>query len=158
MATVLPFRAWRYDTARVGGLAQVTAPAYDTISPKLQAELYERSPFNVVRIDFGKTSQRDTDEDNRYTRAAALVNEWKQSGVLVRDPRPSVTVVEESFRGLEGKTWTRRGFLALIRLADFDESVVFPHETTLSGPKEDRYKLMPGRPVTLRYKVTLFAE
>ena len=49
MATVVPFRAWRYDRAKAGPLEAVTAPPYDVISPSLQVRLYEKSPYNVVR-------------------------------------------------------------------------------------------------------------
>ena len=37
---------------------------------------------------------------------------------------------------------TRRGFIAAVRLHDFSERVILPHERTLKGPKIDRLKLM----------------
>ena len=43
----------------------------------------------------------------------------------------------------------RHGFLAAVRLHQFDEGVVFPHEQTLSGPKEDRYQLMTATGMSL---------
>jgi uncharacterized protein (DUF1015 family) len=95
------------------------------------------------------TTPSDNDCDNRYTRAAAQLAEWKESGILVRDPRPSLTFVEESFTGPDGRASVRHGFLAAMRLYDFDEGVVFPHEWTLSGPKEDRYRLMAATAMSL---------
>ena len=50
MAVVSPFRAFRYDATRVGGLRDVIAPPYDVISAAEQAALYDRSPHNVVRL------------------------------------------------------------------------------------------------------------
>ncbi len=142
MATVVPFHAWRYNLERTGRLYSVTAPPYDVIGHIFRDELYELSPHNVVRVDFGKTSTDDTETENRYTRAAALLRAWKSEGILVRDPHPTVTIVEESFIGPDTRPRTRRGFLALVKLQEFSEGVVFPHETTLSGPKRDRYRLM----------------
>jgi uncharacterized protein (DUF1015 family) len=142
VATVVPSHAWRYNLERTGGLYSVTAPPYDVIGHIFRDELYALSPYNVVRVDFGKTSTDDTETENRYTRAAAMLREWKADGVLVRDPEPTITIIEEQYIGPDTRPRTRRGFLALVKLQDFSEGVVFPHETTLSGPKRDRYRLM----------------
>ena len=142
MATVVPFRAWRYDTAKAGPLEAVTAPPYDVISPSLQVRLYEKSPYNVVRVDLGMSTPKDTPQDNRYTRAAGLIRSWKRDGILVRDPEPTVTMVQEDFVGPDGQARTRRGFLACLRLEEFGEGGVFPHEATLATPKRDRFELM----------------
>jgi uncharacterized protein (DUF1015 family) len=142
MATVVPFRAWRYDTAQVGSLDSVAAPPYDVINPALQARLYERSQHNVVRVDLGISTSKDTPQDNRYTRAASLLRQWKHEGILIRDPEPTMTVVEEDFVGPDGQARTRRGFLAALKLSEFSENIVFPHEATLATPKRDRFELM----------------
>ena len=56
MAIVAPFRGWRYDPARTGaGLLHVTAPPYDVIGRSFQDELYKMNPYNVVRVDLGKS-------------------------------------------------------------------------------------------------------
>ncbi len=149
MQTVIPFRAWRYHRERAGDLARLIAPPYDVIGPELQSRLYARSRYNVVRIDLGMTTPSDNDCDNPYTRAAFQLAQWKEDAVIVRDPEPSLTFVEESFTGPDGRARTRRGFLALLRLSDFGDGVVFPHEQTLSGPKEDRFRLMSATEMNL---------
>jgi len=148
LETVVPFRAWRYAHA-AGELTQLVAPPYDVIGSELQSRLYARSRHNVVRVDLGMTTPSDNECDDRYTRAAAQLARWKDSGILVRDADPSITFVEESFAGPDGQAGVRHGFLALIRLCDFDEGVVFPHEQTLAGPKEDRYQLMTATGMSL---------
>ncbi len=142
MQTVVPFRAWRYHRERAGDLERLVAPPYDVIGPELQSRLYARSRYNVVRIDLGMATPSDSECDNPYTRAAFQLGEWKENRVIVRDPEPCLTFVEELFTGPDGRSRTRRGFLALLRLSEFGEGVVFPHEQTLSGPKEDRFRLM----------------
>jgi uncharacterized protein (DUF1015 family) len=146
--TVVPFRAWRY-AAAAGEPAQLVAPPYDVIGPELQSRLYARSRHNVVRIDLGMVTPSDNDCDNQYTRATAQLAQWKESGILVRDPQPSITFVEERFTGPDGRTRLRHGFLAAMELHDFDDGVVFPHEYTLSGPKEDRFRLMNATAMSL---------
>lgn len=149
MERVAAFRAWRYHKDTAGALGQLIAPPYDVIGPELQSELYSRSPYNVVRVDLGAAMHGDNENDNRYTRAAQLLAAWKDSGILVRDDEPSATFVEEAFRGPDGQKRIRRGFLALARLHHFEEGVVLPHEFTLSGPKEDRFRLMKATGMSL---------
>lgn len=149
MANVLPFRAWRYNLERVGSLEPVIAPPYDVIGPKQQRELAEHSPFNVVRIDLPAARPEDDQGSNRYTRAAALVEQWKQEQVLLRDTRPTVTIVEESFVDPEGQPRRRWGVLAVVELAEFSEGIIFPHEATMHGPKEDRYRLIDATRMSL---------
>ncbi|TAK73065.1 MAG: DUF1015 family protein, partial [Dehalococcoidia bacterium] len=84
MAEVRPFRALRYDPARAD-LALTIAPPYDIISPDEQAELYRRSSYNAVRIEYGEQFVGDNAANNRYTRAAADVAAWRREGVLLRD-------------------------------------------------------------------------
>jgi len=139
--TVAPFRAWRY-APKAGELHRLVAPPYDVVGPELQSRLYANSRHNVIRVDLGMTTPSDGACDNQYTRAAAQLEEWKQEGILVRDGEPTITFVEESFVGPDGRASVRHGFLAVLRLRDFEEGVVFPHEQTLSGPKEDRYRLL----------------
>lgn len=137
MAQVVPFRPWLYNEAVAGPLDRLVAPPYDVISLDLQAELYQRSAYNVVRVDLNREAG-----EARYTEAARLLEEWRAAGVLRRAATPQATVVEETFVGPDGQSRVRKGVLALVRLVDFEEGVVFPHEFTLSGPKEDRFRLM----------------
>lgn len=148
MQNVVPFRAWRYSPT-AGELSRLVAPPYDVIGPGLQSWLYAKNPYNVVRVDLGMTTPSDNDCDNQYTRAASQLAAWKEGGVLVRDTTPSMTFVEETFTGPDGRDSVRHGFLAALRLHELDEGVVYAHERTLSGPKEDRYRLMTATAMSL---------
>ncbi len=141
MAKIVPFRALRYNLTRISNPARVMAPPYDVISPSLQDDLYHRDPFNIVRLILGKTTDEDSEANNRYTRAAADFRLWEQEGVLKRDAAPSIYLYDQLYRTEDGRTMVRKGFIALTRLEDFSSGVVKPHEKTLSGPKTDRLKL-----------------
>ena len=148
MDTVLPFRAWRYGP-NAGDQNLLVAPPYDVIGPELQSRLYARSRHNVVRVDLGMTTPSDSTCDNRYTRAAAQLEEWKKSGVLLRDQAPALTFVEEQFTGPDGRARVRHGFLAALRIHAFSEEIVYPHEQTFSGPKADRWALVDATAMSL---------
>lgn len=150
MVMVSPFKALRYDTAKTEGLTTVLAPPYDVISPEMQEELYERSPFNLVRLELGKQFDTDQDTDNRYTRATADFNQWRKDGVLRRDQQDSLYVVRQKF-SYGGVTQKRIAVTAVLKFSE-DGSLkdsVYPHEKTLSGPKQDRTRLLEAIPANL---------
>jgi uncharacterized protein (DUF1015 family) len=140
MADIRAFRAYRYDLGRVGALGDVVAPPYDVIDPPLQQALYDRSPYNVIRLILNKEEPTDSETDNRYTRAARCLREWQADDVLVQDSARALYVYHQDFE-VEGKRYTRKGFLARVRLEPFGTGRIYPHEETMAGPKADRLRL-----------------
>src|SRR5208283_4200929 len=140
MADIQAFRGHRYDLGRVGNLSDVIAPPYDVIDAPLQQTLYDRSPYNVIRLILNKELPTDTPADNRYTRAGQTVRDWQQEGILVQDSGRSLYVYHQEFE-VEGRRLTRKGFMARVRLEKFGQGRIYPHEETLAGPKADRLKL-----------------
>jgi uncharacterized protein (DUF1015 family) len=137
------FRALRYSPEAVPDLSRVVAPPYDVISPARRAELAARDPRNVVAIDL-PVDTGDADPDEKYRRAARLFNSWRSDGTLRKDRQPSLYVYEQEYT-VPGAAVRRaqRGFYGRLRLESFGPGAgVLPHERTLAGPKEDRYKLM----------------
>ena len=140
MPDVSPFRAVRYDVARVGTLSDVVAPPYDVIDPALQDQLYGASPYNVIRLELNRNEAGDGGVDDRYKRAARVLKEWLREGALRQDDHPALYVYHQTFE-VEGKTHTRKGFLARVRLEPIGQGKIYPHEQTLAGPKADRLAL-----------------
>jgi uncharacterized protein (DUF1015 family) len=140
MADIRAFRAFRYDLGRVGALSDVIAPPYDVIDPALQQVLYDKSQYNVIRLILNKEEPTDTETENRYTRAARFLRDWQRDDVLVQDSARSVYAYYQDFE-VEGRRYTRRGFLARVRLEPFGTGRIYPHEETMPGPRADRLKL-----------------
>jgi uncharacterized protein (DUF1015 family) len=140
MPDVRPFRGVRYDVAHVGALSDVVAPPYDVIDSALQDRLYQASPHNIIRLELNRPEPGDTDSGNRYARAAGFLKTWLRGGVLRAEDHPALYLYEQSFE-IEGKTHTRKGVLARVRLEPFGKGEIFPHEQTMSGPKADRLAL-----------------
>lgn len=141
MAIIYPFRALRYNPARVE-LADVVTQPYDKISPEMQDRYYALSPYNLVRIILGKA---DDGPGNVYGRAAKCLSAWRAERVLVADPEPSIYAYAQQFTvpgDPSRKEYERRGFIALGKLEDYENGIVHRHEQTLSGPKTDRLKLL----------------
>lgn len=135
------FRGWRYDLGRVGTLSDVVAPPYDVIDPALQDALYARHPNNVIRLDLNKPEAGDNDQQNRYTRAARLLKDWQQDGIVRQEGEPALYLCHQTFT-VDGKERTRRGLLARVRLERFGEGRIYAHEETMPGPRADRLSLM----------------
>ncbi len=141
MAKIIPFRGILYNQAKAGGIANLVCPPYDIISPAAQQELYRKSPYNVIRLEYGLESPGDTEGDNRYSRAAALLDEWFKKDILRQDQDHAFYIYEMEYR-TDTVAKKLRGFVCLVRIEDYDSGIVKPHETTLSGPKADRLNLL----------------
>jgi uncharacterized protein (DUF1015 family) len=143
MARIYPFRAWRYNPSAVR-LEDVVTQPYDKISPSMQQAYYQRSPFNLVRIILGLPELFDAERcDNVYSRAGRDFRAWREQGVLVQEKEPCIFAYSQRFTvpGTE-VVKERRGFIALGKLHDYAEQVIFRHEQTLSKPKSDRLNLL----------------
>jgi uncharacterized protein (DUF1015 family) len=151
MADVQPLRALHYDLANVGPLADLAAPPYDVIDPSQRAELAARSPYNVVEIDL-------PDGDDPYAHAAELFEQWQREGVLVRDDEPAMWVLDQRYRGPDGKERTRRGFFARVRIEEYGPGRIRPHERTHPGPKEDRLRLTRATRANLSPIFALYSD
>jgi uncharacterized protein (DUF1015 family) len=134
MADVQALRALRYDQTIAGDLQALVAPPYDVIDPAQRAELAARSPHNVVRIDL-------PEGEDPYAQAAALFAHWQAEGAVARDDAPALWALVQDYTGPDGRSMTRNGFFARVRVTDYGPGAIRPHERTHPGPKEDRLRL-----------------
>ena len=148
MAQVHPFRAYRYNPAKIAFDRVLTQP-YDKISPPMQEAYYSADPHNLITVEKGHVYESDSSQNNVYTRAAAALQDWIAQQVLIADPRPAFYVYAQEFavpasrrRPAAPQTMTRRGFIGAGKLEDYSACIVFRHEHTLSGPKADRLELL----------------
>ncbi len=153
MARISPFAALRFNPARVK-VADVTTQPYDKITPAMQDKYYAASPYSFVRIIL-----RKKDDVDPYEGAANSFAQWRREHVLLADTEPAIYPYSQTFRSPIGnKEFERRGFIALGRLEDYENRVVFRHEQTLSGPKQDRLNLIRATRAHLEQLFLLFAD
>ena len=143
MASIYPFRAWRYNPSAVRLQDVVTQP-YDKISPAMQQAYYQRSPYNLVRIILGLPELFDAQKkESVYSRAARDLTAWREEGILSQEKEPCIFAYAQRF-SVPGTQVVkeRRGFIALGKVHDYSEQIVYRHEYTLSKPKGDRLNLL----------------
>jgi uncharacterized protein (DUF1015 family) len=133
LADIKPFRAIRY-TKKAGEPEDLITQPYDKIDTALQKEYYEKSAYNYCRLILPK-------ENNKYETARQRIRDWLSEGILFKDAEPAIFVSRQSFN-LNGKTCTRTGLIAALRLYPYGENIVFPHEVTYSEPKTDRLNML----------------
>jgi uncharacterized protein (DUF1015 family) len=156
---IRPFRALRYDRSTFADPGPVLAPPYDVIGPAEHDRLLARHPANVVRLDQPTEAPGD-EPDDRYRRAARTLAGWRSDGTLHKDPHPSIYVYEQAYL-VPGTEVARvqRGYFARLRLEAFGPgSGVLPHERTMAGPREDRYKLLRATGVNTSPVVGLYDD
>ena len=133
MPRIAPFPAIRY--APGTDLQQVIAPPYDVLSDADVAELGARDAHNIVHIDV------PTGGAGRYDAAARTLAEWLDTGVLVRDDAPTLTIYRMSFADATGADRTIVGVLVGLEVVDPDAGGVLPHERTTPKAVTDRLDL-----------------
>ena len=142
MPEVKPFAAIRFDPAPGGGdLSAHLAPPYDVLDQHDKDALLAGSDRNIVAIDLPHVPPKSAGPPEAYQRSAALLDRWLADGTLIREAKPALYLYHQTFKH-EGKSYTRRKFIARVRLAPFSEGSILPHEKTFGGPKEDRLALM----------------
>jgi uncharacterized protein (DUF1015 family) len=156
---IRPFRALRFNRSTIADQALVVAPPYDVIDEGQRQRLLDRHPANVVRLDL-PGEERGDEADDRYRRAARTLAAWRSDGTLHKDPHPSIYVYEQTYQ-VPGTDVSRTqvGFFGRLRLESYGpEGGVLPHERTLSGPREDRYKLLRATGVNTSPVVVLYDD
>ncbi len=140
MAEIIPFKGILFDPDRVDA-SSVMAPPYDVVSPKYKEALYKNEPHNIIRIDFGKDGDDDNDTENRYTRAAAYLQDWLEKEIFIHDREP-VYYCYETVYTLNGKQAKTTGFIGAVKIEELGFGKIHPHEMTYSKPKSDRLNIL----------------
>jgi len=135
MAEVKPFRGIVYNTSRVGDIKFVLTPPYDVISKEEEKVYSENSPYNIVRLILPEG------DESRYRKAADTMQKWLKEAVLLQEKKPAFYLYEQEF-AVNGEVRKRLGFMAAVKVEEYEKKVILPHENTMSKPAEDRLNLM----------------
>jgi uncharacterized protein (DUF1015 family) len=155
MTQVRPFRALRYDPARVD-LSRVIVPPYDVVAAEDRDAFFARDPHNAIRLELTRDVADEATTDYRDVRET--LDAWTAERVLVRDAEPSLYPLRQSFTAPDGTRLAREGFFALVHLEDYERRIVRPHERTLAGPKADRLKLLRAAHANLSVVFLLYED
>jgi uncharacterized protein (DUF1015 family) len=157
LATIRPFSAVHYAHRPDLDLSKLIAPPYDVLDEKQKKELQARHPNNIVTIDLPFLPPKSVGPDAVYEEANITLEAWRSAGILVQDRRPAMYPYTQSYT-YNGRTFHRRGFIALVKLEPFGAGHIVPHEKTYAGPIEDRLKLMRATGMQLSPIFGLFSD
>ncbi len=149
MVEIRPFRAIRY-TEKAGDHDNLFAQPYDKINQDMQKEYYTKSEYNYCRLTLPM-------EENRYEMSKQRIRHWMNEGILRKDEDPAIFIYRQEF-GLFGRTYTRTGFIAALRLHPYEENKVLPHEITHKGPKIDRLNMLQATQMNLETGFLLYPD
>lgn len=140
MAEVCPFCGIQYKKEKVSNLGIVICPPYDEISPAKQKLYYQKSDYNVIRLELpAQPSAGSTRSRSKYGNAAMTLKSWLGEGVLQADGSPAFYLHDHYF-SYDGRR-RRRELIARVKLAPWGEGI-YPHEETSTKMKRDRLQML----------------
>ncbi len=150
MAIIKPFRALRF-TEKAGSIAELCCPPYDIISEEEKQAFLRKNEHNIIRLELPGQKKED------YETAKTTLENWLENGILAQDEKEGIYAYEEEFCTL-GRHYSFRGIVCRVKLYEFSENVVLPHEETLSKAKEDRFNLMTATGCNLSQIYSLYHD
>jgi uncharacterized protein (DUF1015 family) len=138
MAVVRPFRAFRFDQHTPQAIERHVAPLWESLTPELLQDLYTR-PDNAIHLSVPQSAEQ----------ALMCWNQWRHSGIVVRDPLPAFYPWFQRF-SLFGspQVFERRGFVALVKLNEPGaEPQLIVHEDILRPVVLERARLLEQLPL-----------
>jgi len=157
MPEISAFRAIRYDFSRYPDLSSLIAPPYDVLEQSDKDALLSASDRNIVAIDLPHIPPKSAGPMQVYQAANDRLKAMLKDGSFIREPQPAVYLYHQLFEHA-GQTYTRKMFIARVRLQPFSAGSIVPHEETFTGPKEDRLALMKATACNLSAVFGLYAD
>lgn len=134
MAEIKGYKGLRFNCEKAGKIEELVCPPYDIISDRQREEYIKTNPHNIIRLELPKG-------DDKYNKAAEILKDWLEKGILVKEDKPAIYIYEEEFTAY-GERKTIKGIICRVKLEEFSKGIILPHEFTLSKAKEDRLNLM----------------
>lgn len=134
MAEIKGYKGLRFNCEKAGKIEELVCPPYDIISDQQREEYIKTNPHNIIRLELPKG-------DDKYNKAAKILKDWLEKGILVKEDKPAIYIYEEEFTAY-GERKAIKGIICRVKLEEFSKGIILPHEFTLSKAKEDRLSLM----------------
>jgi len=157
MAEVRPFRGIRYNQEAIGDLSLVVAPPYDIIDEHGRDYYYNKHPYNVIRLILNRSKKSDKDSEQPYLRAAQFLEQWLAQRILIQDISPGFYLYRQRYL-MESEYRECTGLVARVRVEEFADGGILPHEDIMPRPLEDRMKLLNHTRMNLDFVHTLYSD
>lgn len=152
MAEIKAFKGLRY-TENAGKIEDLVCPPYDIISEDERQAFLKNNPCNVIRLELPRG-------EDPYAQAGAILDKWLQDSILTCDMDEGLYIYELQFRSAveSGEEMSLKGLVCRVRIEDFKNNVVLPHEETLSKAKTDRFNLFQATNCNFSQIYSLFPD
>ena len=141
MARIFPIKGIMYNSELDNDLGKFLCPPFDVVDDNDKNKLYGISEFNVIRLENGKSFISDDNDENKYTRSSKFLDEWLSKSILIKDNEESLFILEEIFEN-NNKHISRSSLVCNVKVEDYENRIVLPHEKTREKQKKDRFELM----------------
>ncbi|MCS7199986.1 MAG: DUF1015 domain-containing protein [Caldimicrobium sp.] len=125
-----PFCGYFYNLEKVD-LQSVLAPPYDVVTQEEVIFYKNKSPYNIFHLELPESPQK----------AKILLESFLREGILIQNQKPSIYYHETTFN-YEGKDYLRKGLILLVKLHEFSEEIIIPHERTFQKVTNERFELL----------------
>jgi len=141
MATIKPFRAWRYALDEPKQIKEFTCPLFDVSLAEHLDQLYGKT-YNSIHLSQPRGAHPDEE-------ASFTLQKWKSEGVIQQDFLPGIYVYYQYFKlpGLS-RTLCRKGFICMIDMQAHGHKLptltndIQIHESTIPKAVENRKQLL----------------
>ncbi len=152
MTEVLPFKGLRYNLEKSGEITTLVAPPYDVVDKSGRDSIVARNPKNVFSLELPEPCG----QSDGYTASKRLLDSFVAGHVLEEESSPTFYPYEIDFQ-VEAKVYRRKGLVGAVRLEDWENRGVRPHEQTFDKVTEDRLRLLEATqtqfsPIFLLYR------
>ncbi len=133
MATIKPFRGWRYNPEKFPNILDKLSPLFDVASQKQIQELY-KVPYNSIVLSLPKSHET----------AVNTLIQWKKDKILIQETFPAIYPYSQKFNLKNGdEFYTRKGFIAMVKMSlPYEPPSILLHEQTIPSSVEDRVNLL----------------
>ncbi|MHA1278184.1 MAG: DUF1015 domain-containing protein [Candidatus Helarchaeota archaeon] len=131
MPDIAPFKAYYYNAKNQAELETLIAPPHDVISPAEKNTFLHKNSENIVQIIL----------PDSYHKAAETIKYWIDKKTLIQTKAPAFYIYRTKY-SYNGHEKIRYGLVTLVKLSDFSEKQIIPHERTFKKETEGRFNLL----------------
>lgn len=157
MANLKAFKGYRYNKEKIDDIGKQVSPPYYNLNMIDKEKFYKASEFNSVRLFCGQDYDGDTEENNRFTRAANYLSTWIEEGILKRDSEEAIYMYEQVMT-VDGVQYSNRSFVSLVELQNLEEGEIMSCEEIREVSKQDRYDFLTATNADLSMVSCLYVE
>lgn len=132
MVEIKPFIGIKYNIEKIGDISYVISPPWDLIDEKIEKKLLSLSKYNIAKLIVKENSPDEVKE---------TFENWLKEKILIEDNSPCLYYLITQFE-YNGNKYERVGLFSILKLEDFENRNIIPHEKIFPKYSENRYKLL----------------